>query len=608
MSDGWPWMVAALPALLLLFLIIDLVVPVPYADSWAFVEQYLDWVQDDYSWRNFFEKHGDHPSVIGKLVYFAALHLMAGNVALLPVLSWMLSLAVAVCVGILSKPVWKGKPVLGAVLMTCVSGVIFSTAQAGVWLWDFTFQNYIPGACLALGTLLLARERLGAWRILAAGALSVISTFSFGAGFLVGALFAVLLWFRMSDVPVARRVLLVGVWLAFNVVAAWVALKAFGPSGFTEEGPGVSPMVIFDRPLMRLEFVLVLLGQMFGKGTLFEPFEQSLLVGGLLLLMFGWGLVMVFRQRNVPGFVAAALPWIVFALYGLGNATLISIGRLGDSTDSFLAFNHIYALAERTMAERFVTLTLFFVFGVIMLVAVVVTRSESGPLRLFVTRRLATPALLVFLALSVLNWVAGRRLMELESILMKQERAMLGFGTFLRLDGDRLWNKQMKYHTFELAKNLAEMGRLRGVEFVQNPAISSFRRGNPASPRWSGLDKPELLEDGNWSLEGTCGLPNDDMDGLPHLVLVSAESPGNPEEVVALAAPQLPETFLERQSQRRKYPDHYFRWTESISPSLFPLGKVTLRAYAYDARAQTVRPMRGEYTIENAKEASNVAR
>src|SRR5580704_2044347 len=88
-APAWPWIAAAVPALVLLAMLVPLRVPVPMYDSWAFVHQYLEWTKGEYSWHEFFEKHGDHPSAVGKVLYFAVLQYMHGNVRLLILLSWV---------------------------------------------------------------------------------------------------------------------------------------------------------------------------------------------------------------------------------------------------------------------------------------------------------------------------------------------------------------------------------------------------------------------------------------------------------------------------------------------------------------------------------------
>lgn len=593
----WPLVAALVPALTLLGMIWRLRVPVPYADSWAFVEQYLDWAGGKYGWGDFFAKHGDHPAAVGKAIYFAVMQWFHGDVGMLPLLSWALTLLVGGCVFLLGRSVWAGNPALGAVLMLCMSLTLFSTAQGGVWLWDFTFQNYIPGACLALGAVLLTKGENGVCMMALAALLSVAATFSFGAGFMVGVFFSILIWHGMHAKSLPRKLVVSGCWLVAHGMVAWIALKAFGPSGFTEEGSHPGLMVLVDRPFMRIQFVLVLLGQMFGKGSVFEPLALSAVVGGALVLVFASCLAEILRRRKERAFFTACLPWLVFSLYGLCSALLICIGRMGPGTDTFASFNNIYALAERTMAERFIISTLFFVLGVVMLAAVVVRFSDGSPM-VRLMKKASIPALAVFLLLQISNWQSGAQMMRLENSLMKQEQAMLGFGPILKLDPDRLWNRQLKYHTFRLAKALSQTGRLHGVNFVTDNNIGYFHQGAALPMKRAKFDMCVLQQDGSRLLGGTCGMIDINMRDLPDLVVITAEVTGAGERIVGIGAPRLPETFFERKSQRMKYPGHYFGWSLILEPEQLPEGARTLHAYGLDSESRTVFPINGTQKVE----------
>lgn len=88
----------------MLLYILPLRLHVPYHDSWAFVKQYQDWMEGRYGWREFFASHNDHPSAPGKLIYFAIMHLCGGDLGLLPLVTWVLTLVGSLAVLGLSRP------------------------------------------------------------------------------------------------------------------------------------------------------------------------------------------------------------------------------------------------------------------------------------------------------------------------------------------------------------------------------------------------------------------------------------------------------------------------------------------------------------------------
>src|SRR6187399_59983 len=168
----WPWVLAALPALVLLSIMLPLRVAVPHLDEWVYVQQYQDWTLGQCTWGDFFERHYVHPSAVGKLIYFAVMHGLRGNLGVLPLLTWGLSAVTAACVCLLARPLWRGDRATGAILMSCVTLTIFSPSPGEAWIWNFLFQNIIPQACLAVALVILSSGRISPWRI---GAASVLS-------------------------------------------------------------------------------------------------------------------------------------------------------------------------------------------------------------------------------------------------------------------------------------------------------------------------------------------------------------------------------------------------------------------------------------------------
>ena len=192
--------------------------------------------------------------------------------------------------------------------------------------------------------------------------------------------------------------------------------------------------------------------------------------------------------------------------------------------------------------------------------------------------------------------------MRLENRLMKQEQAMLGFGAILKPDPDRLWNRQLKYHTFQLAKALSKSGRLHGVNFVSDNNIGSFHQGDAFPKKRAKFDLCVLQQNGSRLLGGTCGMFDHKMRGLPDLVVITADVTGAGERIVGIGTPQLPETFLERRSQRVKYPGHYFGWSLILEPGQLPEGARTLHAYGLDSESRTVFPINGTQKVEVIRE------
>lgn len=573
-----PWVVAFTPALATLLIILPLRVPIPRLDAWTYVQQYQRLLEGRYSWGEFLSPHYVHPSAVGKIIYFWVLHWCHGNVALLPLLTWAISALISVSVLFQARPLWTGNVVSGTILLFCANLTIFSTAQGEVWIWDFVFQNLIPGLCLTVGLVALSAAVLDIKRISIGVASTIIASFSFGSGFLVGLLFTFSIWQATGGMSPVRRSGLTAAWAGFATLIAWVALR---PA--VAEIYQTNILDLTDRPAMRFKFILILLGQLFGKGTVFEPEALSAIVGAFLLTVFLVCTVEIVRQRRAyPELAANAMPWILYALYGLGSAVLICMGRMHNTL-------------EDALADRFVSLTLFFALGTLVLAAAVLRhRAMIGQLTI-PARTMVGPAIALMLAAHLLNWQRGWNTILLKNRLMEQERAMLSFANVLPPDEEWTANRLTRKSAIRLANYLAGTNRLRSVHFVADTRLTAFRRGAPAPRPWARFEKPVVGDDGQWRLQGIGGLSR---TTVANLILISVEARNYEERVIAYTAPLLPETFLERETEVRGDLRHYLGWFKTIHPGYLPRGTVTLRAYVFDADDQVVHPIEGTYEME----------
>ncbi len=575
------WAAAWSPALGLLLLILPLRMQVPFEDSWAYVAQYRDWWQGEYGWQAFFAPHNNHPSAVGKFLYFVVLHWLGGDVSVLPLLAWVFSLVIAVAAAMMARPCWQGRPARGMLLMFAANLTIFTAAQGHAWIWDFIYQNFIPGAafCAALGVLW---RWPSSWMALAAAAvLAILATFSFGTGLLAGLLLLPMVW---RHFPARGRVfstVVSGAWLALMGVTAWVALKAFGEAVNTGSESRVTAL-LGDSPLLA-QFFLVLLGYLLGNGATLEPGILCAVMGAGLVLVLAVALVRLWQIRREPGAVAGALPWLLIAFFGMGNAALIAYGRLRASLIS-------------AMAPRYVTFTLFFALGVLLLAAAVAHADRHGGWYRRLLRRAGPLLLGAFITMHALNWAHGWQHMRWEHERMRQDRAMLTFSKVLPLDGEVMWYLDDDHRTETLALFLESIGRLRGVRMVESTNLQDYSRKSPLLEKWAWLDVP-VLKEGALHLQGACGVSKDTVT-LPELILITAQAEGATENVISFAIPRQPFDFYENEWLRRQHVAHYFGWERDLAVERFPKGRVTVRAYGYWTTGRSVRALSHEHVLD----------
>ncbi|MCE9519354.1 MAG: hypothetical protein K8R87_07365, partial [Verrucomicrobia bacterium] len=404
---GLLWMLAFAPSIVVLILIMRLSLPLPFFDSWDFVKQYQFWCEGSYSWTGLLTPHNAHPSAIGKLFYFAVLHFAGGNVALLPLLSWLLSLLISIGVMVLSQSLWRGRPAFGACLMFLANLSIFTLVQGHAWLWDFIFQNFIPGACLVGGLLVLNHPHVAGWRWFVATLLALMAVFSFGTGFAVGFLLLPALGMALDRRSFSSRVSLMLFWAVMCGAAGWLALNAFGHA-IGEK----SAADLFSRPVASLQYILILLGHTLGRGTVVGPVTLCTVWGAVLLITFIACSWQIFGSRN-QALIRQSWPWMVFCLWALFNALAICLGRFRATLDTGLA-------------PRYATFMIFMPLGVLMLVATVRQIRDAGVVGRWIGRAAPFAAVLLLVAHS-LSWIAGAHGMELFHRVMESSRTSLQF-------------------------------------------------------------------------------------------------------------------------------------------------------------------------------------
>lgn len=483
---------------------------------------------------------------------------------------------------------WQGAGLRGPVLMLLANLSIFTGAHGHTWVWDFVFQNFIPGACLMVALALLRPGgNWGARKWVTALGLSVVAANSFGSGFLVGFLLLPMVGVAMpAEMPSWRKALVLVVWLGSMILATWLA--HFALPGFHAVGEGdASENEAVARPVMALQYVLVLLGHTLGQGSVVEAFQVSMGVGAVLLaIVAALTFLLVVKARHL-GAWRAALPWLICVAWAGGNAALICYLRMG-------------SLFETALAPRYATFMLFMVFGVVFLVAAFYFHPDLRGLMRVPEGGLGFAGALLLVG-HFSGWSAGYHSFLLFHQRMVSETAATDFVRVLPLNPSIQWDTA-KHQLAGWLEFLRSQERLKGVKFVEDVRVTSWRQGSPVPEKFASFSSLHPLGGGRWLARGTCGLTKDRVN-LADLVLVSATVPGMEERFIALAAPVLPEDFHQRMLLRRVFPEHYLAWEVAIE--LPPGAAVQLKAYAYDAKTRKVRPMSGAHAVPRGEFVSS---
>jgi hypothetical protein len=563
-----PW----LPALVTLVLVASYRVSVPYYDSWAFVDAYQEWQQGQYGLRELFATHGPHPSVPGKLIYWCALHLTKGDVSWLPLMSWAFSFAAALAIAaLIRRTVTDARQ--RSWLVFLANTLLFTTADGGTRLWDFCFQNYIVGMCLALALMFLAQG--GAARhIVGSMVFAVIGALSFGSGFTIAWLLLPLVWLNTASTGTSRARLWTLSCLALSLVLTWVSMVLLPSLGHAHEQGQAAERAesLLSRPLMTIKYLLVVLGGSLGRGTATDPEWLCMIVGAVGVLVFAACLWQLWRRRDEPSLLVKAWPWIACCGFAVLNTLMIALARMGKS----------YSTA---LAPRYVVFTAFFMLGVAMLCA------------LLMPRRWTSIAMTSFLSLQVFNWIDGAHAMEHFHHVLLQNRTALTFAKVLPLQPHRV----IQHHGPDSVKNAAiflhDQGRLRNVQMVTDTRLSNLKAAGALTANSAHVDAVGRTSDGNVMLQGTC-TGGKGIGDIPALILITAQEPNGDERIVAFNFPTMPSDYFDDSDRRRRQQEHYEGWRVVLDQAPVPTTLGTLlRAYAMGSEGLRIRRIGGEFAV-----------
>jgi hypothetical protein len=542
----------------------------PFFDSWAFVKQYQTWTEGHYGWADLFAAHNMHPSVPGKLIYFVTMHWLRGHVACLPLLSWLLSVGIALSVQNLAAPLWQTHPERRPWILLLANATIFTATMERVWLWDFVFQNIIPGACLAAGLWLLQRNSPPLLKLGLAATLSLIAAFAFASGFLVVWLLLPMVWLT-HPADGKRKCLLGGA--TFALLLTITVLKARGPGPSATEGLEL----LASQPWMSfLHFLILLAGPIGGGTSLDAELQRPLLAVPALAL----AALAIWQLRNRRELWVQAWPWLACIAYALINAVIITMGRMRFSTMTALP-------------ERYIPIMMFFLLGVTLL-ACLVWRDTRLP------RPLPVVLCTLLITLHALNGITGFQGMERYHLWQLQGRAALSFVPILgRMIDDPSFTSIATDDWLPVIKLLHEQRKLHDVPLFTDPSPASFKQSKPATNRNIRFDtlvreptSGNLIAKGLWAPRRVdAGIP-------PDLIVITSSTPdGKDERIIACHGPTLPEDYFQSQLRRHDYADHYYGWEVRLAQTPEPAAGAKLRAYGFDQDSRRLCLIPGEHLV-----------
>ena len=384
---------AACPFLYLVALLCRYHLDAPYMDQWEFVLLLEKSYETGVTLGDLWAQHNEHRHIFPRLIMLALARLSHWDIR------WELAANLALGVGLFAALIGQLRAtarrlvVRGTLwLVPLVSLIVFSLSQWQNWFLGWQLVEFLNVLAVVAGFILVAHPGRGWVRLVAAMAMGIVATYSFGSGLafwpvgFVGLMLVDLGAGGGSAGPaVSHSRARWGVWLAASCLV--VASYAYG-----YEPPDYHPpmRLAFAHPLEYATYILTYIGGPVvaynGAGAPIAGAAGLVLLGALTGLLVRW--------HAVP--LAALAPYLCMGLYAAAAAAVTGLGRVGFSADQALSSRYVtmaqllwvsnvvlaYLLASRLRLDARGTMTRWgFAAAMVLLGLLVAVNSVYGTLK-----------------------------------------------------------------------------------------------------------------------------------------------------------------------------------------------------------------------------------
>jgi len=350
---GWHWekILAAVPLLILIWVVARYSIDVPYLDQWDFVPLIDKMYQGQLTFHDLWMQFNEHRILFPKLIMLGLAWLTHWNIRYESAASVLLAMGVFLVLAwqIRASARVFGERQLRWALPAC-SLVAFSASQYENFLWGWQL-GLLLGLLASLGAiLLLANGPFGWGKFAGAVVLGIVATYSFANGVLVWVIgLGLLCVIRPNNSPLAVRTALplssnrlaIGIW-------SFAAAVCMGLYLWDYQKPAHHPQLtsIFSRPVVFISYVLKYIGStcaQYGEGGVLPDRIWALVLGLAGLAVMGWAGWRIARRCYPHGAKypdgasypdrakarVALAPYFAMCAYSLGTALMAATARGG---------------------------------------------------------------------------------------------------------------------------------------------------------------------------------------------------------------------------------------------------------------------------------------
>lgn len=337
---------SALPLIALCFIVVRYAVDLPLGDEWSMVPVIQAADNGSLSLNHLTKQQAEHRAPVTRLILLMLIRATDWDVRYEIALNLALGIAIFCAAAVQLNYTARSlcRPALLAYL-PLVSLLLFSISQQANWLYGWQNSALLNTLCAMLTCFTLARRDFRLPHLALAGALAFLACFSFANGLLLWGIGLVALGLRYRRELKARWVYL----------ALWIAMGTFtGLAYFRGYQAGLAESMTsgaFERPQQIAMHALAGLGAPLASWN----YSIAMWAGAAGLLSFTAVTIRFARadqQMRVP-----LAPYLLVALYAIGTAGMIAVGR--SSMGVFQA-----------MSSRYISFSNLFWLGLIISISV----------------------------------------------------------------------------------------------------------------------------------------------------------------------------------------------------------------------------------------------
>lgn len=558
-----------LPVIYLLTLVARYGVNVPYADEFSSTPLLVKAHDHAVTWFDLFQQHNEHRYFFPRLLIIAFAWLAHGDLRAEMFFSVFLTMLVSLNLWLLIRKTIPGTLSQSLLLLFLINLLLFSPVQAENWTWGFQFPLFLCNYLFSCALLVAFSNLRIAKKFPICLVLALVATFSFGGGVLLWALTFPLALLMKREVTWKSRVAWILVW-------GGAGLSAMALYFFHYVKPPQHPSIAAStNPVDYFFYVTGFLGAHLSRADRLEPIFQAVLVGSVLLALWGAAVAYAFRHRRDLELTGRMLPWIALGSYAVLNALLAAAARIGFGIN-------------QALDSRYTSFSLYLCVAVICLFVILKrdlrSRTESRRFEGLMIVRLETLLLTAFAVCSLTAFLWGRGFM-----IDCQRTRLWGKGALLFsnvMDSGEVHDKCLMADATEAracANKLDGIGLLH-PSMIPTAEISKLNAKNGGD---IGFVDIVSMSGTSCTVIGWAVLPK--TGTRPHSVVLSYEDPsrGSIAFRVADEIRSRPDVAAARHDPAAEASG----WGCHFDRGVLPPGDLLLRAWAFDANHAVLYPL-----------------